>query len=195
MGLKKQGLFLFMLFLLGFGKVDAQIWSIGVYFNGFNFHMKKPLNPDLYHRTLTKNKRLVYNLGGGIRVSYYLNQYAGFTITQIIVPQDCGNKRFGMTHAGVFLSTRYFNNSKHEGILIGGPILFYRKNWNSIPNYTDDHLMKETKNKKWQYKFVWHGGFLEYQYHYNNSQSAGIHVMPGIPELISITGQHTSYIK
>lgn len=171
------------------------MWSIGIYINGINLHLQKPLNPELYHRTLSKNKRLVYNIGGGVRISYYLNHFSGFTITQIFTPQDCGNKFFGLTHAGIFLSTQYFKPSKHEGILIGGPLLFYRKNWNSIPGYIDDKLMAETKNKIWQYKFVWHGGFLEYQYHYNNSQAAGIHIMPGVPELLSFSGHHTSYVK
>jgi hypothetical protein len=94
-----------------------------------------------------------------------------------------------------FLTTKYFNQSKHEVLLIGGPILFYRKNWNSLPGYKDDQLMAQTKNKIWQYKFVWHGGFLEYQYQYNKSNTAGIHIMPGIPELLSISAQHTSFIK
>jgi hypothetical protein len=173
----------------------SQIWSIGIYINGFNAHLKKPVNPHLYHRTITNNKRLVYNLGGGIRLSYYINQFAGLTITQVVVPKDCGNKFFGMTHAGVFLSTRYFNQNKHEFLLIGGPLLFYRKNWNTLPGYIDDQVMKQSKNKVWQYKFVWHGGFLEYQFHYNTNQSTGIHLMPGIPELFSISAHHTSFIK
>jgi len=176
-------------------RLHAQMWSIGIYINGINAHLKKPLNPTLYHRTITKNKLFVYNVGGGIRLSYYVNKYAGLTITQVFVPDDCANKLFGVTHAGVFLTTRYFNQSRHEGMLIGGPLLFYRKNWNNLPGYIDDKLMKQTKNKVWQYKFVWHGGFLEYQYHYDNFNAAGIHVMPGIPELISISGHHTSFIK
>ncbi|MFN4930237.1 MAG: hypothetical protein ACK5HE_02395 [Bacteroidota bacterium] len=173
----------------------GQTWSIGVYVNGINFHLKKPLNPNLFHRTLSQDKRLVYNLAGGIRVSYYLNNYLGITITQVLAPRDCGNRFFGMTHAGVFLSTRYFNDSPHEGLLIGGPILFYRKNWNDLPGYTDDQMMKQSKNKQWQYKFVWHGGFLEYRYHYTPYQAAGIHLMPGIPELLSFSAHHTSFIK
>ena len=104
-------------------------------------------------------------------------------------------KIFRIQDAGIFLSTRYFNNSRHEALLIGGPLLFYRKNWNAMPNYVDDHLLTQSKNKVWQYKFVWHGGFLEYQYHYNNFNAAGIHIMPGIPELLSFSGHHTSFIK
>lgn len=171
------------------------MWSIGIYLNGINAHLKKPVNPDLYHRTLIKNKRLVYNVGLGFRISYYANQYAGLSLTQAFLPKDCGNRFFGMTHVGIFLTTRYFNESKHEGIIIGGPVLFYRKNWSTLPNYVDDKVMLQTQNKKWQYKFVWHGGFLEYQYHYSSLNAAGLHIMPGIPELISISGHHTSFIK
>ncbi len=194
---KKYSIILCLLFLIVATrmKVNAQMWSIGIYINGINAHLKKPLNPNLYHRTFTKNKRIVYNLGGGMRISYYITPAAGLTITQLILPKDCGNKFFGMTHAGIFLSTRYFNESRHEGLLIMGPMLFYRKNWNALNAYIDDQLMQQSKNKKWQYKFVWHGGFLEYQYHYDNFNAAGIHVMPGIPEIISISGHHTSFIK
>lgn len=174
---------------------NAQMWSIGVYLNGINIHLKKPLNPELFHRTWTKNKSIVHNYGWAFRVSYYVNEYAGLTITQAFVPNDCGNKFFGMTHAGIFLSTRYFNQNKHEGILIGGPLFFYRKNWNNLPGYKDDQVFKQSKNKVWQYKFVWHGGFLEYQYHYNNNNALGLHIMPGIPELISFSAHHTSFIK
>lgn len=195
MSCNKLVILLLLLMLTSFDKVCGQMWSIGIYVNGINLHLQKPVNGDLYHRTLTKNKRLVYNIGVGLRVSYYMNNFAGFTITQVVVPQDCGNKFFGLTHAGIFLSTRYFNQSQHEGILIGGPVLFYRKNWNSLPGYKDDHVMVQSKNKVWQYKFVWHGGFLEYQYHYGKNQATGIHVMPGIPELMSFSGQHTVYIK
>jgi hypothetical protein len=175
--------------------MQAQVFSIGVYINGINVHLKKPINPHLFHRTFSKNKHWVYNIGGGIRLSYYINNYAGITITQVLVPNDCGNKFFGVTHGGVFLSTRYFNENKHEALLIGGPLLFYRKNWHSLPGYTDDKTMKESKNKVWQYKFVWHGGFIEYRYHYNKFNAAGLHVMPGIPELISISGHHTTFVK
>jgi len=195
MNSNKYLIVLFLFLFIATCKVNAQMWSIGIYINGINVHLKKPLNPDLYHRAISKNKRMVYNLGGGIRIAYYVNRYAGITITQVIVPQDCGNKFFGMTHAGIFLSTRYFNNSRHEGLLIGGPLLFYRKNWKTLPNYADDHLFTETKNKVWQYKFVWHGGFLEYQYHYNNFNAAGIHIMPGVPELLSFSGHHSSFVK
>lgn len=191
----KPVFFLLFIIIISLSEVKAQIWSVGIYINGINVHLKKPVNPDLYHRAISKNKRLVYNIGGGLRIAYYLNHYAGITITQVLVPQDCGNKFFGLTHAGIFLTTKYFNQSKHEVLLIGGPILFYRKNWNSLPGYKDDQLMAQTKNKIWQYKFVWHGGFLEYQYQYNKSNTAGIHVMPGIPELLSISAQHTSFIK
>ncbi len=193
----RKRLFLYIILsqLVCFEKVHGQMWSIGIYINGINMHLQKPVNGDLYHRTLTKNKRLVYNIGGGLRISYYVNQFSGFTMTQVIVPQDCGNRFFGLTHAGIFITTRYFNHSNHEGLLIGGPLLFYRKNWNKYPNYKNDHVMKESKNKVWQYKFVWHGGFLEYQYHYSNNQAAGIHLMPGVPELLSFSGHHTSYIK
>jgi hypothetical protein len=176
-------------------KADAQTWSIGLYLNGINLHLKKPVNHEHFHRTLTKNKRLVYNLGWGFRISYFVKEYAGLTITQAFVPYDCGNKFFGMTHAGVFLSTRHFNQSKHEGILIGGPLMFYRKNWNTLPGYIDDKVFQQSKNKAWQYKFVWHGGFLEYQYHYNQDNAVGLHIMPGIPELISVSALHTSFIK
>lgn len=195
MNYKKQLICLVLIISISAFKAGAQMWSIGIYFNGINGHLKKPLNPSLYHRTLTKNKRLVYNIGGGIRISYYVNKFAGLTITQVFLPHDCGNKFFGMTHAGVFLSTRYFNESKHEALLIGGPTMFYRKNWNDLAGYIDDGLMKKTKNNRWQYKFVWHGGFLEYQYHYDNFNAVGLHVMPGIPELLSFSAHHTSFIK
>jgi len=195
MNFKKEIVFLWLIISIAAIKAEAQMWSIGIYLNGINAHLKKPINPALYHRVITKNRRLVYNIGGGVRISYYVNRFAGLTITQVFVPQDCGNKFFGMTHAGVFLSTKYYNNSKHEGLLIGGPILFYRKNWNNLPGYVDDGLMKKTKSNIWQYKLVWHGGFLEYQYHYNNFNAVGMHFMPGIPELLSFSAHHTSFIK
>ena len=60
---------------MSINKANAQMWSIGIYINGINLHLQKPLNPELYHRTLSKNKRLVYNIGGGVRISYYLNHF------------------------------------------------------------------------------------------------------------------------
>ncbi len=176
-------------------KSNAQMWSVGVYLNGLNIHLKRPVNGHLFHRILTKNKRLVYNLGMGIRVTYYFNNYAGITLMQALVPYDCGNKMFGMSQVGLSLSSAYWGYAPHELILMGGPVLFYRKNWNTLPDYKNDGLFKVSNNNIWQYKWVWHGGFIEYNYHYNKNNALGLYVIPGIPELISISGQHTSYIK
>ncbi len=189
-------LILATLLITGFTEAKAQMWSVGLYVNGLNIHLKQPVNPHLFHRTLNKSKKLVYNLGLGIRISYYYNQYAGLTITQAIVPNDCANKFFGTTHIGAFLSTKAFNTvSLHEGIIIGGPLMFYRKSWTALPDYKDDGTMRESRNKRWQYRFVWHGGFIEYQYHYNKNSAAGIHIMPGIPEIISVSAHNSFFIK
>ena len=170
-------------------------WSFGIYFNGLNFHIKKPINPEHFHRALSKNKKLVYNGGIGFRIGYYLNKYGGITLTQAILPKDCANKMFIMSHVGVFISTSTILNTKHEIQLIGGPTIFIRQSWRSLKDYESDNLMKLTKNKLWEYKYIWYGGFMEYKYHYNKTNSFGFHVTPGIPEIISLSLQHTNHFQ
>lgn len=57
---------------------------------------------------------------------------------------------------------------KRNSLLIGfGPIIHFRQNWNTFPNYQSEGIYKQTGDL--QYKFSWISGEIEYNYLINRN--------------------------
>jgi hypothetical protein len=67
-----------------------------------------------------------------------------------------------------------------------GPFFYYRKNWKTFPEYVDEGYFKDTRNGKWQTKFVWYGGELEYNYPLQERLDLSINFFPGIPVVYAL---------
>lgn len=145
---------------------------------GLSFHPGKNTNGKLFLHSLGKKNRLAMNFGLGIGIEFKFNNYISLKFDQVAFA-DCAEKFAGLS----MLNLRYTQNL---GVLgngsVGlGPFFYYRKNWNSIPDYVDEGFFKISKNNKWQRKFVWYGGELEHNYPLKNGLDISSNILPGIP--------------
>jgi hypothetical protein len=179
-----QKTILIALLLLFFQKTSNAQIVIGVRWVGFTAHLKEYSYSKYYKGRLDKKGRFVANDGFAITIDAYLNEHFFIKVAQSIMFHDCGGKLFGMSHVGV--GYNYTDIYPSEAAISFGPMFFYRKSWLDLPYYSDPvHFFKVSKNQKWQTKFVWHGGTLEYAYHFNNQQAFSLNVVPAIPELFT----------
>jgi hypothetical protein len=157
---------------------------IGVRWVGFTAHLKEYTYSKHYKGRLSKNGRFVANDGFAITIDAYLNEHFFIKVAQSIMFHDCGGKLFGMSHVG--LGYNYTDIYPSEAAISFGPMFFYRKSWLDLPYYSDPvHFFKVSKNQKWQTKFVWHGGTLEYSYKVRENQAFSLNIVPAIPELFT----------
>ena len=54
-----------------------------------------------------------------------------------------------------------------------------------IPNYVDTKYYKGTPTDKWQYKFLWYGGELEYKFAISSKLDFATIFVPGYPDLMA----------
>ncbi|MCC9137163.1 hypothetical protein ACFSKU_20905 [Pontibacter silvestris] len=152
-----------------------------VKFFGLSLHLKESPYPEIFPHRLDNKGYLVLNLGGIVG-------YERFVVRDVIsirVEQglytDCASVLAGFSHIGwrglIFRKGRH---SLNGGI---GPTLVYRRDWNEIEGYEDDGYFN--RSGRWQYKFYWYGGELEYNYKLKERLEFSATLVPGIPELVS----------
>lgn len=97
---------------------------------------------------------------------------------------DSGGVLAGHTHLGFRLEL--LQAGKHQLNFGFGPTLIYRKNWYTVKEgYQSTGLFKESEDKQIQYKFVWYGGEIEYNYAINEHWDISAHILPGYPILVA----------
>lgn len=171
--------------------IDAQkYFSFGITIGGLAFHPEASAQTQHYKLTLDKNHKV--NLFGGIvfHFTYQINDYVGIKVSQMLVPYDCAGKFSGLTQLGVNLTDRIigFKNETHKLSASWGPLLYYRKNWYSVANYTQDtSFIRYSKNKKWEKKIIWYAGHIQYDYFFKKTESFSLNIFPGYPYIYSFT--------
>jgi len=159
-------------------------FAIGIKYMGLTTHLKKSAHPHIYKRKFDKSGFAVLNHGLVLNFEYFLAQNTSLKLSQALIPFDCANKFLGATQMGVSYG-RFIAQSPNEIRITAGPIFFYRKSWKDLDGYVDDGLFSLNKNQKWQTKFVWHGGEIEFNHWYNENSAFSLNWMPGIPELFT----------
>lgn len=140
----KKYLFFFA-FFVHFG-ILSQV-SFGIKIGGLAVHHQK-VDPNYYRLSIDKKGRFVGYLGVSFVATYHINQYIGVKFIQTIMPFDCAGKRSGITHLGIDFQDRIIGiqNSTHQLSASFGPLIYYRKNWNQVANYTpNDQFVKRNK--------------------------------------------------
>jgi len=161
-------------------------FSIGLKYTGLSIHLKKSEHPQLYRHNIDKAGYGVLTHGFIINLEYFLHNDLALRVSQGLVFFDCAGKFHGATQ--IALSHGYRpTNSAHEFRVAAGPILFYRKSWKSLPGYVEDGLFKESPNKVWQSKFVWHGAEIEYNYWQSPTTAFSLNWLPGVPEIFTFS--------
>lgn len=166
-----------LLFLLKLSPVSAQ-WAFGVKFMGISYHPGKNANLQYYDIPLSKHKRVVLNIGLAFTAEYMF--YGNFSVkAEQALFRDCAGKLAGMS----MLNIRYTADLGKAGNASGGigPFFYYRKTWTNFEGYNDEGYFRLSHNRKWQTKFVWYGGELEYNYPINERFDISANIFPGIP--------------
>jgi hypothetical protein len=172
-------------------QIDYKKNNFGIKYFGFSIHPKGDKQAYLMPYKLDKHGVFIVNFG--TIVSYQHNLYKD--LVSIKVAQgfysDSGGLPSGHTHIGFRIMC--FEKSKHSIIFGFGPTLVYRKNWNCKPGYVTTGLFKEYKNI--QYKFVWYGGEIEYNYQLNDKIDLNANFLPGYPLIMSFGFGMRMWIK
>lgn len=172
--------------LLSYSQDFQPKFSVGVKYMGLTTHLKKSLHPQIYKRKFDKGGHVVINHGLILNFEYFVSDRAAIRLSQALVPFDCANKFLGATQLGISYG-RFIAQSSNEIRIVAGPIHFYRRSWKDIDGYKDDGLFRLSKNGKWQTKFVWYGGEIEYNYWLNQNQAFSLNWLPGVPELFTFS--------
>lgn len=148
---------------------------------GVSVHLKESPYPEIFPNRLDDKGIIAFNYGAIVG-------YDRFVVRDVIsvrVEQglyaDCAAELAGFTHIGWRgLILRKGRHSLNGGI---GPTLVYRHDWADNDIYVDDGYFK--RHGKWQYKFYWYAGELEYNYRLKERTDLSVNLVPGIPELVS----------
>lgn len=160
--------------------------NLSLKFMGLSLH---PLggggNSDIMPHKLDKNAYLVMNLG-------VLLSYERFIVKEIVsakfiqgIYADCAARFAGVSSIGI--RALIFKSGGHR--LYGGigPSVLYRRNWFDLDGYDDTGYFKGGKEDRWQYKFLWYGGELEYKAALTERFDLSITFVPGYPELMCLS--------
>ena len=158
--------------------------SIGLKFMGLSFHpLSGEPNAELMPNRLDEQAYFVWDLGALLTYEYFIvPDILSVKFIQGLYA-DCAAQFAGVTSIG--LRARIFQIGRHS--LFGGigPTLIYRHNWFRIPNYVDTKYYKGTPTDKWQYKFLWYGGELEYKFAISSKLDFATIFVPGYPDLMA----------
>lgn len=172
-------LFAFLLFAL---QNRAQ-WYVGVKFVGVTIHTDNNFNGHLYKTAIGKKNRVAFHFGLAVTCEYKINTWLSVKASQSGF-RDCAGKFAGMT----MLNVRGTIDMGDAGDISGGlgPFWYYRRSWFAIEGYEDDGYFKLSSNSKWQKKFVWYGGEIEYNYPITETLDWSTNILPGIPVVIAV---------
>ena len=155
-------------------------------FFGFSFHPDGDENAENMPTKLDKNGVVVLNLGVifGYENFFYKDKLS--YKTAIALYSDCGGLFSGLIHVGlrgVLLQGKKFSIS--GGL---GPTFIYRRSWYSkFDNYVNSGFYNGNETDFWQYKFLWYGGELEFNYKLNKYLDLSTTFIPGYPKLLDLS--------
>jgi hypothetical protein len=68
-------------------------------------------------------------------------------------------------------------------------VLYRRQSWKDVSGYVpDDSWLKAPADSRWETKLVLLGGQLEYNYYFRENYGLSLNVLPGYPDVISVSG-------
>lgn len=158
-------------------------WFVGVKLMGVSIHTDGNYNGHLYKTAIGKKKRVAFHFGLALTAEYKLTDWISVKASQAAF-RDCAGKFAGMT----MLNLRGTLDFGDAGDLSAGlgPFWYYRRSWFEIDGYADDGYFRLSPDSKWQKKFVWHGGEIEYNYPVSETLDWSTNVLPGIPVVIAV---------
>lgn len=157
----------FLLFVIAFSSHVFSQNNVGLQFFGLAIHPKgDPLNAHLMPFKLDKDAYFVVNFG--VVASY--DHFVYKDILSIKVGQtifaDCATRFAGVSHIGI--RVKVFKIGKHRLQLGIGPTFMFRRSWFELNGYVQTHPINGSPEDKYQTRFIWYGGEIEYKYSIND---------------------------
>lgn len=155
-------------------------------FFGFSFHPDGDVNADNMPTKIDRNGVLVVNLGMyfGYESFVYKDKLSIKTATAFY--SDCGGLFSGLIHVGFRGVIMEYKRFSINGGL--GPTFIYRRSWYSkFDDYINSGFYSGNETDFWQYKFLWYGGELEFNYKLSNSLDFSTTFIPGYPKLLELS--------
>jgi len=155
-------------------------------FFGFSFHPDGDVNADNMPTKIDRNGVAVINLGMYLGYENFFHKDKLSTKVVTAFYSDCGGLFSGLLHVGfrgVILEKKNF--SINGGI---GPTFIFRRSWYSkFDDYINSGFYKGNETDFWQYKFLWYGGELEFNYKLNEVLDLSTTFIPGYPKLLELS--------
>lgn len=155
--------------------------NIGFKYFGFTIHPRGDEQAHLMPYRLDKKGVFVPNVGGIL--SFQKNVFQDIVSVKFAQGfyTDSGGLPSGHTHIGFRLV--FFQKKKHTLLFGFGPTWIYRRNWNVKEGYVSTGIFED--RGKIQYKYVWYGGEIEYDYQINDKLDFSMNFLPGYPLVLS----------
>lgn len=160
--------------------------NISAKFFGFSFHPDGDVNARNMPTKVDRNGIMVINIGVYFGYeSFFYKDKLSFK-TALAFYSDCGGLFSGLVHVGfrgVIVQNKRF--SINGGL---GPTFIYRRSWYSkFDDYVNSGFYNGNETDFWQYKFLWYGGELEFNYKLNKSLDLSTTFIPGYPKLLALS--------
>lgn len=137
-----------------------------------------PINPD---------GKGYFVLNTGATLSHEIPIFKGRHTIKVMqsLYADCAAQLGGFSHIG--LRGTLFSREGHT--LSGGlgPTLIFRRNWHRLADYAPSGFFEGSPTDEWQYKMLWYGGELVYDYQLNEKGAFSLTFIPGFPNLLSLS--------
>jgi hypothetical protein len=161
-------------------------FSLGISVSGIGFHPVVDGNEVFYKWKIDRKGKWVAYSAITVFASYRLSDKLGIKAMQSLVFHDCAGKFTGISHIGIDFHDDFINwtNPVHQFSFSAGPLWYYRRNWTELPGYQNNpSFARLSQSGKWEHKFVWHGGQIEYSRHLSPRQALTVNFLPGYPYL------------
>jgi len=161
-------------------------FSIGISVSGIGYHPVVDSNEVFYKWKIDRKGKWIAYSAVAVFASYRFSDRLGVKIMQSFVFHDCAGKFAGISHIGLDFHDDFigWTNPAHQFSFSAGPLWYYRRNWTKLPGYQNNpSFITLSQSKKWEHKFVWHGGQFEYVRHFSPQQALSINFLPGYPYL------------
>ncbi|MCL2294653.1 MAG: hypothetical protein FWC36_07295 [Spirochaetes bacterium] len=161
--------------------LSAQQYRVGITITGLSIHPRGANNAHLQRFGLDKRGVFVFNPGIAFSFEYFLfRDIFSIKFVQALYV-DCAAQLGGFTHIG--MRHKIFNNEVHS--LYGGlgPTFIFRRSWHRLDGYMDELevFFRGGPEHNWQWRFIWFGGELEYNYSINDEIDLSLMVVPAVP--------------
>jgi len=155
-------------------------------FFGFSFHPDGDVNADNMPTKVDKNGVLVVNIGVYLGYEKFVFKDKLSIKTATAFYSDCGGLFSGLVHVGFRGVIVQFDKFSINGGL--GPTFIYRRSWYSkFDDYVNSGFYNGNETHFWQYKFLWYGGELEFNYKLNDRLDLSTTFIPGYPKLLELS--------